>query len=226
MRHSALYNGSHTPDNQMMTLVVIQLEAEGAGMRMTTVIVALAVSGVGLLAACAAPDNSSAPTTGPSTPSAPQPTESSTKPKPPGPTKLPPLPEVVEANATITKTVPKPPPGVPCDGGADACIDLSANRSWLLADGEIVLGPVPITHGRPGWETPPGTFQVGWKDIDHLSREFDNAPMPYSVFFNGGIAFHEGSLYDQSHGCIHLSNSAAQTYYNGLEVGDTVQVVS
>jgi lipoprotein-anchoring transpeptidase ErfK/SrfK len=84
---------------------------------------------------------------------------------------------------------------------------------------------VPITHGRPGWETPPGSFNVGWKDIDHRSREFDDAPMPYSVFFNGGIAFHEGSLYDLSHGCIHLSGSAAATFYNGLAVGDLVQVV-
>jgi lipoprotein-anchoring transpeptidase ErfK/SrfK len=50
--------------------------------------------------------------------------------------------------------------------------------------------------------------------------------MPYSVFFNGGIAFHQGSLSVESHGCIHLSRGAAETYYNFLSVGDTVQVVS
>ena len=49
--------------------------------------------------------------------------------------------------------------------------------------------------------------------------------MPYSVFFNGGIAFHEGSLYDLSHGCVHLSGSAAASFYSGLDVGDVVQVV-
>jgi lipoprotein-anchoring transpeptidase ErfK/SrfK len=107
----------------------------------------------------------------------------------------------------------------------DACIDLSANQSWLLADGVVSFGPARITHGRPGWETPPGTFHVGWKDIDHKSSEFNDAPMPFSVFFNGGIAFHQGSLSDESHGCIHLSWEAAEAYYNGLAVGDTVQVV-
>lgn len=91
--------------------------------------------------------------------------------------------------------------------------------------GRVTYGPVPITHGRPGWRTPTGTFRVTWKDIDHVSSEFNNAPMPYSVFFNGGIAFHAGSLTEQSHGCIHLSTTAAAKYYYTLRVGDIVQVV-
>lgn len=130
---------------------------------------------------------------------------------------------------TTSKPKPKPKPaptgGTPCSISDGACIDLSANQSWLLAGGKVSYGPVPITHGRKGWRTPPGTFRVGWKDIDHKSRQFDNAPMPYSVFFNGGIAFHAGSLREQSHGCIHLSTAAAKKYYNTLAVGDRVQVV-
>lgn len=191
-------------------------------MRTRTLIVSLTACAAALTA-CATTDSSApAPTNPPTTSSTVVPTTTTTPPV----TKLPPIPPVVEAEVTITKTTPKPPPGVPCGGTADACIDLSANRTWLLSDGEVTYGPVPITHGRPGWETPPGTFQVGWKDIDHLSSEFDNAPMPYSVFFNGGIAFHEGSLTDLSHGCIHLSMAAAQTYYEALSVGDVVQVVT
>jgi lipoprotein-anchoring transpeptidase ErfK/SrfK len=214
-------------------------------MRTSTVLVTLA-AGVTLLSASASADSAGsagsadeAPRTSstggvaqaspatPAAPARPDPTAppTTTTSAPPPVTTFPPLPTVAEAEVTITKTVPPPPPGVPCEGSAAACIDLSANRSWLLSDGEVAYGPVPITHGRPGWETPPGTFSVGWKDIDHLSSEFDNAPMPYSVFFNGGIAFHEGSLSDLSHGCIHLSSAAARTYYEGLQVGDTVQVV-
>jgi len=151
------------------------------------------------------------PTTTPPPPPPPPPTTTKAKPKP-----------------TTTKPKPKPQPaaGTPCNSTARACIDLSANRSWLLdGAGHVTYGPVPITSGRPGYRTPPGTFRVQWKDIDHLSSEFDNAPMPYSVFFNGGIAFHAGSLSQQSHGCIHLSSGAAKTYYNTLRVGDLVQVV-
>ncbi|CRK61616.1 Putative secreted protein [Alloactinosynnema sp. L-07] len=127
---------------------------------------------------------------------------------------------------TTTKPPAQPSEGTPCKATAAACIDLSANQSWLLKDGKVIYGPVPITHGKPGYRTPVGTFRVGWKDIDHKSSQFNNAPMPYSVFFNGGIAFHAGSLKVPSHGCIHLSNAAAQKYYNSLAVGAVVQVVA
>jgi lipoprotein-anchoring transpeptidase ErfK/SrfK len=138
-----------------------------------------------------------------------------------------PKPKPTVAPKPKPKPAPAPVAGTPCNNpAASACIDLSANRSWLLdGKGTVILGPVPITSGRAGYRTPTGTFRVGWKDIDHKSSEFDNAPMPYSVFFNGGIAFHAGSLSQQSHGCIHLSTSAAKTYYNNLAVGEIVQVV-
>lgn len=182
----------------------------------------LAVVAVGLLSACATTDTAAPEPTSPPTTT----TTTSAVDPPPAPVAMPPLPPVAAANATIVKKAPPPPAGVPCGAGADACIDLSANKSWLIEDGAVSYGPVQITHGRPGYLTPPGTFHVGWKDIDHLSSEFNNAPMPYSVFFNGGIAFHEGSLSQLSHGCIHLSPAAAETFYNALAVGDTVQVVA
>ena len=103
-------------------------------------------------------------------------------------------------------------------------MDLSANRSWLLRDGQVTYGPVPITHGRAGFRTPPGTFTVASKRRDHVSSIYD-AEMPWSVFFNGGVAFHEGSLAVTSHGCVHLSPAAAETYFSTLSVGDIVQVV-
>jgi hypothetical protein len=113
----------------------------------------------------------------------------------------------------------------PCGKAAKACLDLSANQAWLMNNGAVTYGPVPVTHGKPGYATPPGTFKVTWKDIDHKSSEFNNAPMPYSVFFNGGIAFHQGSLKQKSHGCVHLAKSAAQKFFGTLRVGDVVQVV-
>jgi hypothetical protein len=183
---------------------------------------------IGLLSACGGGSDTAAPATETPAPTTSTST-SSEAPRPAEEVQLPPLPQVAEANETIVKTTPPPPPppaGVPCDAGADACIDLSANQTWLLKDGAVSYGPVPITHGRRGFETPPGTFTVGWKDIDHKSSIYNDAPMPFSVFFNGGIAFHQGSLSEPSHGCIHLSWEAAETFYNGLAVGDTVQVVA
>jgi lipoprotein-anchoring transpeptidase ErfK/SrfK len=116
-------------------------------------------------------------------------------------------------------------PGTPCQSTARACVDLSSRQAWLLADGAVTYGPVPITSGRKGFRTPSGTFSVDFHSRDHVSSIYD-APMPYSVFFNGGIAFHQGSLSQQSHGCIHLSRSAAKEFFASLDRGDAVQVVS
>jgi lipoprotein-anchoring transpeptidase ErfK/SrfK len=67
-------------------------------------------------------------------------------------------------------------------------------------------------------------FRVTWKSADHVSSIYD-AAMPYSVFFNGGIAFHQGSVYQQSHGCIHLGAASARAFFGALSPGDVVQVV-
>jgi len=131
----------------------------------------------------------------------------------------------VQAARPAPKPQPKPAVGAPCSDTARACVDLSANQAWLLDGGKVVYGPVPITSGKPGHRTPVGTYHVQWKDKDHKSSEFNNAPMPYSVFFYSGMAFHAGSLSAQSHGCIHLSTAAAKTFFNTLSVGDVVQVV-
>lgn len=49
--------------------------------------------------------------------------------------------------------------------------------------------------------------------------------MPYSGFFNGGIAFHEGSLDRQSDGCVRMTREGAQTFFAALSPGDVVEVV-
>jgi lipoprotein-anchoring transpeptidase ErfK/SrfK len=152
-------------------------------------------------------------------PSSPTPTPGSGLlwPLPPGP----PAP-----SAPSSKPPPKPVIAAPCVSTARACVDLSARRAWLLDNGKIVFGPTRISPGKPGQRTPTGTFQVQWKNKDHRSREFDDAPMPFSVFFApGGIAFHAGSLQTGSAGCVRLAKSVAGRFFATLEVGDTVQVV-
>lgn len=115
--------------------------------------------------------------------------------------------------------------GTPCTAAARACVDLEANRAWLIKDGKILRGPVAVSHGGQGMETPKGDFAVEWKNKDHRSKEFDNAPMPYAVFFApGGIAFHEGNLVTTSAGCVRLANADASAFYDYLQVGNAVQV--
>jgi hypothetical protein len=113
---------------------------------------------------------------------------------------------------------------VPCRASARACVRLSTNQAWLLRNGRVVLGPVTISHGKPGYRTPAGVFRVSFKNIDHVSSIY-HSPMPYSVFFNRGIAFHAGNTAQRSHGCVRLSRKAARAFYYGLRPGDVVQVV-
>jgi lipoprotein-anchoring transpeptidase ErfK/SrfK len=131
----------------------------------------------------------------------------------------------------VTTTPPAPEPqstvvaAPPCGPAVRACVSLSEKLAWLMKDGVVQLGPVPITHGRPGQRTPVGTFSVSWKDAVHTSSVY-RTPMPHSVFFApGGIAFHEGSLTEESHGCVHLSPENAKTFFDTLAVKALVQIV-
>lgn len=136
------------------------------------------------------------------------------------------------ASATLTVKQPVANPnaeaagaiqaGNPCPASAKACIDLSNDQAWLQVGGRITYGPVPITSGRAGYRTPRGMFSVFYKDRNHKSSLFNDAPMPNSVFFVGDVAFHQGSLYDQSHGCIHLSWAASEAFFDTLGYGDAV----
>lgn len=128
----------------------------------------------------------------------------------------------------LGRTTPPPPdptPSSPCPRTAAACIDLAGQRSWLQAGGRMDYGPVPISSGKPGYATPRGSHRVGSKVRHEVSRVYNNAPMPFSVYFtHNGIAFHEGDPAVPSHGCIHLRHDDARTYFERLQLGDEVFV--
>ncbi|MFJ1766336.1 L,D-transpeptidase [Amycolatopsis sp. NPDC088138] len=138
------------------------------------------------------------------------------------------LPPSSTSDTTATATAPAEPvmaPGVPCTITAKACVSLSGKQAWLLDEGRIVYGPVKIMPGKKGSTTPVGTWHVLYKEKMHLSKEFDNAPMPNSVFFYNGVAFHQGSLAKYSNGCVHLSAAVSLKFFSSLDKGDEVQVV-
>ena len=98
-------------------------------------------------------------------------------------------------------------------------IDKSTQRMSVTVDGtERYVWPV--STGRPGYDTPNGTFKVNRMDADHLSQEWDNAPMPHSMFFDlNGHAIH--GFFDVkhlglavSHGCVRLSPDNASTLWD------------
>lgn len=123
--------------------------------------------------------------------------------------------------------------GTPCSISARACVDLESQQAWLIENGAVTHGPVPIASGGAGQETPIGhSFRVYRKEADHKSGEFTTpegqpAPMPWSVFFaDGGVAFHGGDRDRASAGCVKLDATEAQRFFTELEVGDKVQVLN
>ena len=92
-------------------------------------------------------------------------------------------------------------------------VDVS-QQTMYVATPESVY-EMPVSTARTGYHTPRGSYQPIRLERMHYSSKYDNAPMPNSIFFNGGYAIH--ATYDvkrlgrpASHGCIRLSpNDAA-----------------
>jgi hypothetical protein len=77
----------------------------------------------------------------------------------------------------------------------------------------------PVSSGIPSRETPGGSFRAFRMEEDHFSKEFDDAPMPHSIFFTKqGHAIHGTDSVSRlgtpaSHGCVRLSRANASTLY-------------
>jgi L,D-transpeptidase catalytic domain len=97
-------------------------------------------------------------------------------------------------------------------------IDKNTQRMTVAVDGETRY-VWPVSTGRPGYETPNGTFKVNRLDADHQSQEWDGAPMPHTMFFDlRGHAIHGFSDVKHlglpvSHGCVRLAPANAATLF-------------
>ena len=79
-----------------------------------------------------------------------------------------------------------------------------------------------VSTGKSGFETPTGAYKPTWLSIDHKSKTYNNAPMPFAVFFTGGYAIHATDAVARlgntaSHGCVRLSNENAAMFFNLVE---------
>jgi hypothetical protein len=89
----------------------------------------------------------------------------------------------------------------------------------------IRIGRAACSTGKPGHGTPTGVFQILQKDIDHHSKTYDNAPMPYMERLTwDGVALHTGFNPGQpsSHGCVRLPDGFAKELFKITRVGGTV----
>lgn len=103
-------------------------------------------------------------------------------------------------------------------GSITARISISSQTMTVTQNG-FVMYKWKVSTARNGYVTPTGSWKAKWASRNHRSRKYDNAPMPYAIFFNGGYAVH--ATFDlkrlgrpASHGCIRLHPSNAATFFS------------
>lgn len=98
-----------------------------------------------------------------------------------------------------------------------AVIDLSEQKMKVYKYG-WPIHTWKVSTARRGYITPTGTYQPYRMHKFWRSRTYDNAPMPYSVFFHKGYAIHGTKEvrrlgHPASHGCIRLKTSNAKALF-------------
>lgn len=98
-----------------------------------------------------------------------------------------------------------------------AKISISSQTMTVTQNG-VVKYRWKVSTGRRGYKTPVGSYRAYWASRHHRSRKYDNAPMPFAIFFKGGYAVH--ATYDvkrlgrpASHGCVRLHPSNAAKFF-------------
>ena len=108
--------------------------------------------------------------------------------------------------------------GAPAGAAILVTIDKSTQRMTVEVDGEL-RWTWPVSTGQLAYDTPSGRYTAFRMEADHFSKEWDDAPMPHSIFFTQkGHAIH-GYLNTRnigspaSHGCVRLTpDNAARLY--------------
>jgi len=93
-------------------------------------------------------------------------------------------------------------------------VNKATQRMTVLVDGETRYS-WPVSTGMKGYATPAGTFRPFRLEEEHYSKEWDDAPMPHSIFFTpAGHAIHGSNATRRlgspaSHGCIRIAPANA-----------------
>ncbi len=97
-------------------------------------------------------------------------------------------------------------------------VDKYSQRMTVTVDG-FQRWQWPVSTGVRGHDTPSGTYTTFRMEKEHFSKEWDDAPMPHSIFFTmNGHAIH-GSMYTKylgrpaSHGCVRIAPENAELLF-------------
>jgi lipoprotein-anchoring transpeptidase ErfK/SrfK len=105
-----------------------------------------------------------------------------------------------------------------------AKVSLSNQTMTVIHRGRVIHS-WKVSTARRGKITPTGTWTAKWLSRHHRSSRYNNAPMPYSIFYNGHYAVHGTDQVGRlgtpaSAGCIRLHpTNAAKLFAMTQQVG-------
>jgi lipoprotein-anchoring transpeptidase ErfK/SrfK len=102
--------------------------------------------------------------------------------------------------------------------GLQVNVDVGSQSMQVYVDGKLAHR-WSISTGRDGYNTPGGTFRPQRLEREWFSKKYDDAPMPYSIFYSGGFAIHGTNDTRRlgrtaSHGCIRLAPGNAARLFS------------
>lgn len=102
-----------------------------------------------------------------------------------------------------------------------ARVNIASQTMDVSVDG-VLLYTWPVSTARRGYTTPLGSYAPYWLSRNHRSKTYNNAPMPYSLFFLRGYAVHgttdvKALGRPASHGCVRLLAANARVLYELVE---------
>ncbi len=126
---------------------------------------------------------------------------------------------LMAGHALAVKLPVVPKKALPVADRVDVYVD-KVSQHMRVSVGGVQRYDWLVSTGGQTYDTPSGTYHIFRMEKEHFSVEWDNAPMPYSMFFTGiGHAIH-GSYHVKalgtraSHGCVRLAPENAAVLWD------------
>lgn len=102
-------------------------------------------------------------------------------------------------------------------------------QSLIAFQGQRTVMRTQVSTGRKGKESPLGIFEAKGKEKMHLSRLYNDFPMPWAIHVVGNVFVHGYNVtaLNASHGCIRLPMKGfnpAKWFYYWTDVGTPITI--
>jgi lipoprotein-anchoring transpeptidase ErfK/SrfK len=99
-------------------------------------------------------------------------------------------------------------PGVAFAERVVARVSISDQTMKVYHEGRLLYTWI-VSTAKPGKVTPTGTYKPEFLSRNHKSKLYNNAPMPFAIFYDGDYAIHGTDQIDNlgrpaSNGCVRL----------------------